>query len=91
LETELIFNSLLFLCNQSRDIAKLRLRETKIKSELEASKISAEKALRDNKLKSLELKAAVLRLGKLAESASNLTDPLILTGYIRRIFWKQQF
>ena len=43
----------------------LRLREAKIKSELEASKHSAEKALRDNKLKSLELKAAVLRMGKI--------------------------
>ncbi len=42
----------------------LRLREAKVKSELEASKLLAEKALRENRLKSLELKTAVLRIGK---------------------------
>lgn len=50
-----------YLCSCSRDIAKLRLQEAKAKEQLEASRLRAEQEMRDNRLRTLELKAAVAR------------------------------
>lgn len=47
--------------SNSREIAKLRLQEVKVKEELEASKQRAEREMRETRLRSLELKAAVAR------------------------------
>jgi hypothetical protein len=45
----------------SREIAKLRLQEARVKEELEASRQRAEREMQQARLKSLELKAAVAR------------------------------
>lgn len=46
----------------SREIAALRLKETRVRGELEWSRQQAQKALRESQLKSLELKTAALRI-----------------------------
>ena len=57
----MIANTLLMFFFISREIAKLRLQEAKVREELEASKQRAEREIREARLKSLELKAAVVR------------------------------
>jgi hypothetical protein len=50
----------LSLC--SRELAVLRVKEAKIKKELEDSKLLAEKWSKENRIKALELRTAALRL-----------------------------
>lgn len=46
----------------SRELALLRIKEAKIKKELEDSKLLSEKWMKENRLKALELKTQALRL-----------------------------
>jgi hypothetical protein len=52
----------LYLPFCSRELALLRVKEAKIKKELEDSKLLAEKWSKENRIKALELRTAALRL-----------------------------
>lgn len=58
----------------SRDIAKLRLQEAKVREELEASRLRAEREMRENRLRALELKAAVARAPRSTYTVSAVAE-----------------
>jgi len=63
----------------SREIALLRLKEVKVKEEIDASRRQAEADMRENRLKALELKTAVLRM---KASPSKITSSKIATAMV---------
>ena len=63
----------------SREIALLRLKEVKVKEEINASRRQAEVDMRENRLKALELKTAVLRM---KASPSKITSSNVATAMV---------
>lgn len=57
-----------------RELSLQRIREVKVRQELENSKLEAEKALRDSRLKSLEIRSSMARMRSSSDSRS--TTPL---------------